>query len=585
MSWKRISISIFLVIILLNIMQINMFLFYAFNSEPAGEDISSEIIVFIWFAEIAIGIGATLLYIFYSLKRKKVKQTTKLEAMEKKVKGDVDITSVIGYNDASIVYKVSVDNKTAFPLSDVVVKSYLSQDIFSLEEEKKSIPVVRPYDSESIKFKVISRNGEPGEADILGTVNYYNPGIDEYEEHILKPKKVRILWPELKGTEIKADEWEGIKNTFISAENTYQDIPAKATQCRDSVINILKEKDMYMVSSRVLQEKPLETTISFYAVDKKNLSYGAELFISAKAGDESLSRLKTIVYAENKSALVGIYHLLLHEINSHIEKTREEQAILQAAEKDAEAKGPPMPAMPGKAFSGLESLRDIYMEFDRIRNHIDTIEKEKIGIDSKFKSLYQLDELYKILAEDLVKRKIVDVEAGEERVKKKLDKKYLDELKRFSEAYSLLCEAETSDTVLLRKDFPNSGKKAILLVYFNAVEVYIRMKLKGLIPKGVTILLGENHGHINTRKKDWEKIWGVLSLGSCIHIINHNKYLFLKNEALWKQKVETLMHQVREMRNVVAHPSKENPEPNLVREKVYKLLKLLPEVLKSQEVA
>jgi len=51
---------------------------------------------------------------------------------------------------------------------------------------------------------------------------------------------------------------------------------------------------------------------------------------------------------------------------------------------------------------------------------------------------------------------------------------------------------------------------------------------------------------------------------------------------MWKQKVETLMHQVRELRNTVAHPSKENPNPNLVREKVYKLIRELPEVLKSK---
>ena len=104
-----------------------------------------------------------------------------------------------------------------------------------------------------------------------------------------------------------------------------------------------------------------------------------------------------------------------------------------------------------------------------------------------------------------------------------------------------------------------------------------------MVPKGVTILLGESHGHINTRKKDWERSWSVLGLGSCIHIINRNKYIFLKNEQLWKQKVETLMHQVREMRNVVAHPSTENPDPQLVREKIYRLPTLLPGTLKSKK--
>jgi hypothetical protein len=193
-----------------------------------------------------------------------------------------------------------------------------------------------------------------------------------------------------------------------------------------------------------------------------------------------------------------------------------------------------------------------------------------------------LDELYKILADDLVKRKVLDIKVGEEQVRKKLDKMHINELRRFMEAYNLLCEAETSGTILPKEEFPDSAKKAILLVYFNAVEVYVREKMKGLIPKGVTILLGEDRGHINTRKKDWEKTWASLSLGSCTHIINNNRYIFLQNERLWDEKVETLMHQVRELRNTVAHPSKKNPDPRLVRKKVYALLSVLPETLKSE---
>jgi hypothetical protein len=241
------------------------------------------------------------------------------------------------------------------------------------------------------------------------------------------------------------------------------------------------------------------------------------------------------------------------------------------------------PRLPEGEKKLIESRSKLNMEFDRLRKNIERIEKEKIGVNSEYKSLYELDELYKILAEDLVMRKVVDIKVGEEIVKKRLDRKHLEDLKRFEEAYALLCEAETSESVLTKEDFPDSAKKAILLVYFNAVEVYIREKLKELIPKGVTILLGEDYGHINTRKKDWEKIWATLSLGSCIHIINNNKYLFLKNEELWNKRIETLMHQVRELRNTVAHPSRKNPDPGLVRKRVYDLFRQLPDILKTKE--
>ncbi|UCE37608.1 MAG: hypothetical protein JSW00_19520 [Thermoplasmata archaeon] len=578
MSLKKVAIWILLVVIILNIIQLNIFLYYIYDSPSPTEGIDHDLIPYIWYGEIILGIIIFASFFYYVVMGKKVTRASRFEEFGEQVKGDVKITPALGYNDVNFLFKVTVDNKTAFPLSDVMAKTYLSQDIFSIDEEKKSISVIRPYDSATIKFKLKSRRGESGEADVLGTVNYYNPGIDEYVEKVLNPKTIKIAWPQLKEQEIEAGEWQNVISTLESAEETVSSVPLTGEKCSDLVLDAIKDIAIYMVSSEVKDEKPYKSITRFYSLDKNNMKYALEFVVTAKGKNDAPSKLKFIVYTENKGALVGLYHLVFHELNLGLEKVKEERR--KAAQK---LKATSLRPVPGSPFGLFDTQRDIFIEYDRLRDQIETIEKDKIGVDSKFKSLYELDELYKILAEDLVKRKIVDIEAGEEIVKKRLDKKNLEELKRFSEAYALLCEAETSDSVLSRKDFPDSGKKAILLVYFNAVEVYIREKLKKLLPKGVTILLGENHGHINTRKKDWEKSWDVLSLGSCIHIINHNGYLFLKDPDLWKHKVETLMHQVREMRNTVAHPSKENPDPNLVRDKVYKLLKLLPEVLKTKE--
>ncbi|MEE9151573.1 MAG: hypothetical protein V3U20_07055 [Thermoplasmata archaeon] len=564
MSWKRISITIFLIIILLNILQINIFLLLVYGTE------STPMIEYVWYGEVLLAVGLGLFYIYYHLHRKRKKRELPHEIVEIRPRGEVKITSTVGYNGASLYYQVTIDNRTAFPLSDVFIKPSLSNEIFTLEKEKKSLPVIRPYDSNTVKFSLIPKPEEGGEAQVLGRVDYYNPGIDEYEEHRLKPETIKITWPVLRGMEIEKEEWENVTSTLLRAEEIVEDFPLSGEKCRNLALDIIKKK-CHIVSSEETNEEHYKATTKFYSVDETGLKYAGELIVTAKNKDETPSGLKIVVYAENKESLAGLYNIINHGINKGIETAEKETA---------EAKIPPASEISTKALGVMEPMHDLYAEFDRLRERVKTIEKDKVGVDSQYKSLYELDELYKILAEDLVKRKIVDIKAGEEIVKKKLTNKQLDELKRIKESYDLLCEAETSDSVLKRKDFPHSGKKAILLVYFNAVEVYVRERLKELLPKGVTVLLGENHGHINTRKKDWEKSWAVLSLGSCIHIINHNGYLFLKNEELWKQRVETLMHQVRELRNIVAHPSKENPDPKLVREKVYKLLRELPEVLK-----
>ena len=567
MSWKRISITIFLIIIFLNILQINIFLIYVYNSDPA------VVIEYVWYGEVVLATGLGLAYFYYYIIQKKRKKEVPSGLVEMRPRGEVNITSAIGYNGASLYYQVTIDNRTAFPISDVFIRPHLSNETFTLENEEKSLPAIRPYDSNTVKFSLIPKPDEQGETKILGRVDFYNPGIDEYEEHPLKPETVKIIWPVLKSTEIESDEWENEMGSLLKAEEGVQDIQMSGEKCKNLVLDSIREKG-YLVSSEEKENELYTVTTKLYAVDEGDSKYGCELIVTSKKKNEKPSQLKILLYAENKESLVGLYHLIFHDINKGVE----------AVEKEiAEMKIPIAPEISAQAMGVPDPMRDLYAEFDRLRERVETIEKDKIGVDSKYKSLYELDELYKILAEDLVKRKIVDIKAGEEIVKKKLTNRQLDELKRFDEAYALLCEAETSDSVLKRKDFPDSGKKAILLVYFNAVEVYVRERLKELLPKGVTVLLGESHGHINTRKRDWEKSWAVLSLGSCIHIINHNEYLFLKNEELWKQKVETLMHQVREMRNIVAHPSRENPDPGLVREKVYKLLKDLPEALKSKE--
>lgn len=557
--------------------------------------LSPEMIIIIWYAEIFLGIGAgvVLLYNYFTKRNQKEITAEKTEKMLRS-KGNVKIASAIGLDETGLFYKVRIENKTSFPISDITVKPFLSKEIFILDRDENKLALIRSNDSKVIKFRLRPKPQKQGEAEVLGRINYYEPEMDGYEERLLKARSIKTTIPELTGRNLEENEWEGAVKGISKMKQTITDIPLSGEKCTKYILEVLKDKNLSLISHSIKEQEIYEERVTFFAVDEDGLNYGCEIYVSAGEKDEIPSQIKMVTYVENKETLVGFHYLLLDGIENELDIIEKDLAMLrhvadfrtriEEIEMGIADEGTILtPRLSEEAIAVMGPNTNLYNEFERLRKKIETIEKEKIGVNSKYKSLYELDELYRILAEDLVKRKVIDLSLGEEIVKKRLDKRHLEDIQRFEEAYALLCEAETSESVLTREDFPNSGKKAILLVYFNAVEIYIRKKLKELIPKGVTILLGEDYGHINTRKKDWEKIWATLSLGSCIHIINNNKYLFLKNEVHWKKKVETLMHQVRELRNTVAHPSKKNPDPRLVRKKVYELFRELPEILKTRE--
>lgn len=504
MSWKRMVVGTFSVIMALNILQINVFLITLYDAQitsgEPGSKFISDMITTIWYGEIFIGLILSVVLVLSYRSMKKRKEESSLNKIETP-KGKMSITSTIGYNPPYIFYEVKVGNKTDFNISDVTTRAYLSNDIFTLDDNIKIIPLVKARGSETVEFNIMPKSGNQGKAHVLVRINYYNPDIDDYEEQLSTPMAIRLLWPVLHSGKIGEEEWERIINTLHTSERTIQDIPITGERCNEFGLGIMQGKDFNIISSKVMEEDVYTTTTWLYALEKDGSKCATKVTVSAKTRDKPPSQLKIEFFAESRETLIGLYYLILNDLN-------------------------------------------------------------------------------KVL-EILVKRKVLDIKVGEEQVRKKLDKMHIEELRRFEEAYNLLCEAETSGTILPKEDFPDSAKKAILLVYFNAVEVYVRGRMKELIPKGVTILLGEDRGHINTRKKDWEKTWASLSLGNCTHIIDINRYIFLKNEKLWDEEVKMLMHQVRELRNTVAHPSKKNPDPKLVREKVYALFSLFPEVLKS----
>jgi WD40 repeat protein len=497
--------------------------------------LSPEFIVMVWYAELALGALLVILIMIdlFSSREKRILVPKKPEPV---AHGEVKVGSSVEYNQIYLFYTVKIKNRSSFPISDITVKPYLSNDLFILDEDTKNISLIRPDDTKIAKFWVRPKREVHGEADIVGRVDYYDPATDGYKDQLLKPRIIKAVWPELTSQKIESWRWEAVMDTLQKIEKTISNVPLSGRKCSEFARGIISSKNMNTISTNEVSDEGFLASATFYGVGRDNEKYGLGVRVSAQEEDAIPSQIAIDVYAEDNASLVGLYHTIFDDINKGLEYIEKDFSVLRhMADLKSRIKKGEVEAETGE-ISEIEadaSQKKLIKEFNEMRKQIDSIEKDKLGVDSRYTSLYELDELYKILAEDL----------GE--------------------------------------DFPSSGKKAILLVYFNAMEVYVRGRLKELIPKGVTILLGEGHGHINTRKKDWEKTWFALSLGSLIHVVNNNRYLFLKNEELWDRKVETLMHQVRELRNTVAHPSKANPDPKLVRNRVYTLFKVLPDVLKD----
>jgi parallel beta-helix repeat protein len=224
-----------------------------------------------------------------------------------------------------------------------------------------------------------------------------------------------------------------------------------------------------------------------------------------------------------------------------------------------------------------EMLRRIEKDQETLVKRAAEIDEKELDLDAKEDYLRTLDAQYASMAESLFKEEKIDLAMGESVVEQEMGEN-VHEVKRYEKAFTLLSEAEASEAGEITKKLPESGKKAMLLVYFNALEAYLREKLQEMIPRGATILLGEK-GHINTRLRGWDEKWAMLSLGTLTHAIDHNKHFFVEDKEAWEE-VKGFLRETVEIRNLTAHPSETNPEVSEVRKRVYSAILSLSSVLK-----
>jgi hypothetical protein len=190
----------------------------------------------------------------------------------------------------------------------------------------------------------------------------------------------------------------------------------------------------------------------------------------------------------------------------------------------------------------------------------------------------RLEGLYRALAQALVRSPEVDVARGRAIVDKELGS-LAQNLRGRGAAYRLLSEAEASVRSALFPTLPESARKALLLVYFYGLEDYLSNRLRALVPAGSTLLLGER-GHINVRRRGWEAQWAGLTLGNLLYMMGHNAHFFVADADAWAKEVQPILRQAVEARNRTAHPSREAPPLEKVRELVYGAIPAVESVLK-----
>ncbi len=224
-----------------------------------------------------------------------------------------------------------------------------------------------------------------------------------------------------------------------------------------------------------------------------------------------------------------------------------------------------------------EMLRRIEQEQESLVARAKEVEEKEMDLDAREEYLRELDKEYASVAASLMEEKKIDLSMGERIIEEEMGEDAY-EIKRYEKAFTLLSEAEASEAGEITRKLPESGKKAMLLVYFNAVEAYLRDRMQEMIPPGATILLGEK-GHINTRTRNWEEKWSMLSLGTLTHAIDHNKHFFVEDEEAWEE-VKDFLRETVEIRNLTAHPSEANPDVIDVRKRVYSAIMSLSNVLR-----
>jgi len=526
--------------------------------------VDPAVLVPFWFGEVfaGAGAGAALGYGYYR-KRQRLKRHVPAEE-------GFTAAAVLDFEAKHLLYEVRLRNESSVAVGEVRVAPRIARGEFVLAEAEKILPLLRPGDAAAASF-VLRPRGEPAGLEVGADVRYYDGEKDAYRTIWVPPTAVDLRLLRLKGEALEKEDWEERVSRYFSVEEHLR-LYIPAEEAFQESMDALRGRDLAVIETSTAHGKETFTArASLFARDAKRRGFAVHLEAHGGGPNRVSSTLALRVFAEVEETLFGFYHRVFGDVETRLRGRDESLDIMKRITELTQA------------IREKEEAPEAAVEITRMRGTLEQAFESlrtRLEKEAAVRSVEELNDVYKDLAHSLMADGTLDPDVGRRRVREQLSAQAYAELVRLPEAMALLAEAESSDALRMAELLPESGRKALLLVYPNALEVYLRDRLKRILPPGVTVLLGAEFGHINTRRKDWEERWRTLSLGSCLHAVDNNQYLFLADRERWEEVTKGMLHDARDMRNVIAHPSEKNPSPDVIRARVYALLEELPRVLK-----
>jgi hypothetical protein len=219
----------------------------------------------------------------------------------------VKVLSAINYEQAIIIYKVKVENNSKSAITDVCITPYVPRDIFLVDEEDRTIPLIKKGEAKTSTFTIRPRF-ECGNVEIRGDVRYYDTLADEHSIIKIKPREVQVQCPLLIAKPINEEQWQDLISSLVSVKEITNEIPFNADELFDLVSNAIRDMKMYMLKPELENDRFVG---KFYSEGIKGFKYAIQLEI---LGGYQNSKLILNAFAENEECLMGFYHKLLDEI-------------------------------------------------------------------------------------------------------------------------------------------------------------------------------------------------------------------------------------------------------------------------------
>ena len=208
----------------------------------------------------------------------------------------------------------------------------------------------------------------------------------------------------------------------------------------------------------------------------------------------------------------------------------------------------------------------------RVRSFVGKVRDPDRGFDPR------RDGLYRALAQALLKTPGFDLARGRQIADKRLGPSAVDFQSR-GVAYRLLSEAEAGADSKRFEGLPEPGRRALLLLYFYALEEYLNRRMRALVPPGVKLVPAKRR---RGEAPAGEGTWSPKSLCGLGALVDRNRPVFAKSAARWAAEASPVLREAAKARARAADPSHELPEPDEVRKLVYRAFRAIDPVLRKK---